>query len=1555
MLLINWLGVFASKLQWNLSRAARQARRQRKMMRRARRRQDSLSTQLEDLEARVMLSGVTAVADYVTISQLDQYVLVDVLSNDYSESGGLYIVNATFVQGIGDVIVEPVTEDRLWIMVESAEYAPIIYYTIEDSYGTQSSSYVYVGLQIVTQQPPVLAAIPDQTIVNGTINGTVTLSATDPDNDPLTYSASAQSIEYYLDQTYQFSGVDYLNNYFGYSEKFLLSSSGTYYYIVPTGKLLQYDGSMDPNTDTLIEQLSTSVYYNTSLLHSATANNAPAALSMSGKTLTINPTDNHIGRFVVTASVSDGQGGSDSKSFLVNVLGQVIDTTAPVVTTLLPTNGSTVIGPSLDIDVTFSETVTGVDASDLVLSGAAAVSAAKSTPTHLGNNQWRFRISNLVAGSLSVSLAQNPNSIEDAAGNDLARIDRTYTVTIADTTAPVVTSLVPANGSTVTGPNLNIDVTFSEAVTGVDASDLVLNGAAAVSATKSTPTHLGNNQWRFSISNLVAGSLSVSLAQNPNSIEDAVGNDLARIDRNYTVTIADTTAPVVTSLVPTNGSTVTGPNLNIDVTFSEIVIGVDAWDLFLGGMAAAAATKSTPIHLGNNVWRFAVANLSTGTLSASLGATANSIEDTAGNDLVVFTASYSVIVPAVQQPPVLAPITDQTISNGTLNRTVALSATDPNNDTLTYSASAQSMEYYLDQKYGFYAGTTYFNLLGQSEKWVISTDGYAYFVLPSGELRKYDGYTNPLIEKLSVTTYANVSLLNDASANNAPAVLSVAGNIVTINPSDTYIGKFAVTASVNDGRGGSDSKSFFVNVLGLITDTTAPVVTATSHANGATLTGTSLNFDVTFSETVYGVDASDLWLTGAAASSAVKSTPIHLGNNTWRFAISNLTSGPLFVNLANNANTIEDAAGNDLFAHNSSFTVDTQPPVISSISPGHGTAVGIAGHSLNIDLTFSEAVTGVDASDLVLSGAAAVSAVKSNPTHLGNNVWRFAVSNLVPGTLNVAVAPYANSIKDVAGNDFAARYWSYSLFTDTVVPWITSLTPDQGTSLAGSTQNIDVTFSEAVSGVDASDLVLSGSAAVSAVKSTPVHLGNNVWRFTVSNLSAGTLIATLAPTAGSIEDPAGNDLASATRTYTIEDRTAPTVTSFTPAFGSQITSTSVNIDITFSESAIGVDASDLKLSGSAATTAIVAAPVSLGNNVWRYAVTGLATGSLNVLLAPDENDIQDSAGNDLAQRSWAYIVNAKSSLVGAQTIAVNDQILLRTPQGNAPITLDVLANDVSANGSLNIIYAFSYYGSNVSILEGQGTGRDRVQISNFRGWDYIYYAVQDAAGSISYASAYVSSYGTHIFSYASNGALTVAGGVGDSHTISPTSSFLPTSSGNYSYSTAQSGTAFESSGAVGTQGITLNVSSTSDGVANWSYTELVTWTYDVTSSDQYGNSKHLWGGYSYLFSTVSDNGVITTTFNYSSSDDYLVQTHSLTQTSDQTSDLSVDYWGKINTAYSVIHVDDWLDSGSIYYHNDRTAFSLGSGTYIRPMPGGSVTGTLHSDSYDFSTVTVREP
>jgi hypothetical protein len=190
------------------------------------------------------------------------------------------------------------------------------------------------GTANVTITTPTLAAIADQTIPQGQA-GTVTLQGSDPDGDPLTYSAVAQTLPYWLKQTYGLyeDAGGYYTNYRGQQEKYLRGTisannysdpNGYWYYILPNGDLFEFT---PPYTNqalvgALVAHLGSAVYNDPSLLWNAQNTAVPTTLSISSNVLTITPNASYTGTFVVIASVSDGQ-ASASRAFKVTVVGNV--------------------------------------------------------------------------------------------------------------------------------------------------------------------------------------------------------------------------------------------------------------------------------------------------------------------------------------------------------------------------------------------------------------------------------------------------------------------------------------------------------------------------------------------------------------------------------------------------------------------------------------------------------------------------------------------------------------------------------------------------------------------------------------------------------------------------------------------------------------------------------------------------------------------------------------------------------------------------------------------------------------------------------------------------------------------------------------------------------------------------------------------------------------------------------------------------------------------------------------------------------------------------------
>ena len=308
------------------------------------------------------------------------------------------------------------------------------------------------------------------------------------------------------------------------------------------------------------------------------------------------------------------------------------DTTRPTVSAVVPAGGASITSTSTNVNVTFSETVQGVDATDLVLSGAAAAAASVGAPTLQSGNTWRFPITGLANGPLNLSLAPDANDIEDLAGNDLVPAAWNYTVAVAPTSnvedfeTGGFAKFPWQQTSSPSGSNLwfisDAAATSTSAHSGrfgAQAGDLadgqrtrlevtVATGAGSISFWRKVSSEAsfdflefyidgtrrdrwaGELDWT-SVSYPVSAGIHTFAWQYAKDYSISRGADTAWIDDIVFPTLSgDTTRPTVSAVVPAGGASITSTSTNVNVTFSETVQGVDATDLVLSGAAAAAAS-----------------------------------------------------------------------------------------------------------------------------------------------------------------------------------------------------------------------------------------------------------------------------------------------------------------------------------------------------------------------------------------------------------------------------------------------------------------------------------------------------------------------------------------------------------------------------------------------------------------------------------------------------------------------------------------------------------------------------------------------------------------------------------------------------------------------------------------------------------------------------------------------------------------------------------------------------------------------------------------------------
>jgi hypothetical protein len=281
-------------------------------------------------------------------------------------------------------------------------------------------------------------------------------------------------------------------------------------------------------------------------------------------------------------AVATDQSGVHGTSAVVTVTITVppVNTVAPTIFSRSPPAGVTLTTLST-IRVTFSERVSGVDASDLLVNGVPATQVSGS-----GSN-YTFTVVEPGYGLVNITWAAG-HGIQDFGWPSALPFDENgpgarWTYNFVDRTPPTIVTRIPAAGSALT--NLTeISLVFSEPVAGVDAADLLVNGVPALAVEGA------GTSYTFTAPQVGSGLVNISwaighgitdLATSPNAFNATAAG------ATWSYIIDENIPPEIASIQPAPGAHVL--NLTeVTVTFSEPVKGVDARDLLVNGLPAAS-------------------------------------------------------------------------------------------------------------------------------------------------------------------------------------------------------------------------------------------------------------------------------------------------------------------------------------------------------------------------------------------------------------------------------------------------------------------------------------------------------------------------------------------------------------------------------------------------------------------------------------------------------------------------------------------------------------------------------------------------------------------------------------------------------------------------------------------------------------------------------------------------------------------------------------------------------------------------------------------------------
>jgi len=694
--------------------------------------------------------------------------------------------------------------------------------------------------------PPTLATIADQNVNRSTNNAVVSLSANDPDGDPLTFSATVLrpgESAYALDQTHNFFVyIGLQQNAHGRNEKWLYGKNG-WYFLMPDGTIYDYVENVSPLslTQPLIK-LGESYYANPLLLVDAPApNSAPlGTVVTNGTTLTITPQGSDF--ITVRATVSDGI-ATDSKTFNVTAknaaptLAAISDRTLSRATnsTSVTVSASDPDGDSLTISATVlrpGELAQLLDQKqNFFVNGSLHHNVHGRNEKWLyGNGGWFFimpdgTIYDYVENVSPLSLAQPIAKLEaDYYANPLLLVDAPAPTLPAEGVASVSGTTVTVTPNAGFGGVLTIRVTASDGLasdskffsviktnatpTLAPISDRTLSRAMNSTSVTVSATDPDGDPLTFSAAVLRPGELAQILDQKQNffvngSLHHNVHGQnekwlFSAVAGWFFILPDGTIYDYVENVSPLSFAQ---PVAKLGAEYHTnplLLVDAPAPTLSANGAATVSGTTVTV------------------TPNAGFGGVLT-VRVTASDGLASDSKFFSVT--KTNAAPTLSAIPDRALSRAMTSASVTVSATDPDGDPLTISANVLrpgELAQLLDQKQNFFVnGGLHHNVHGINEKWLYSDTGW-FFILPDGTLYDYVENVSPVslaqpVAKLETDYYANPLLLVDAPAPTLPAegVATVSGTTVTVTPNTGFGGVLTIRVTASDGLA-ADSKFFSV-------------------------------------------------------------------------------------------------------------------------------------------------------------------------------------------------------------------------------------------------------------------------------------------------------------------------------------------------------------------------------------------------------------------------------------------------------------------------------------------------------------------------------------------------------------------------------------------------------------------------------------------------------------------------------------------------------------------------------------------------------------------------
>jgi uncharacterized repeat protein (TIGR02543 family) len=664
--------------------------------------------------------------------------------------------------------------------------------------------------------------------------------------------------------------------------------------------------------------------------NTGTATGCAYAVSGSGTTYTVTVSGCSEGtiipRFAANGGTDTaGNTGPSSNSTATSTVTR--DTTVPSVTGFT-SDDSLTNDESIEYTITFSEDVSDLTPEDFSNSGTATgctfvVSGSGDTYT--------ITVSGCSEGTITPSF--DSGGATDDAGNSGPASDADASTTVTrDTTAPSVIGFTSGESST-NDASVEFTLTFSESVTGLTAEDFSNSGSAtgctfAVSGSGTTYT--------VTVSGCSEGTIIPSF--DSGSATDAAGNAGPTSDADATTTVTrDTTAPTVTGFTSSAATPTNSETISYTLTFSESVTGVLAGDFSNAG--SALGCSFAPGSDSGTTRTVLVSGCSSGTVTPVF--TANGATDAAGNTgpasdtTATTTITRDTSVPGVtgftstQSTPTNASSIEYTITFSKSVSGVTLGDFS-NTGTATgcsFAVSGSGTSYTVTVS-GCSAGTIIPRFAADGGTDTAGNTGPASAATATDTITRdttaptVTGFTSTqstptnassieytITFSKSVTGVVSGDFTNTGTATGCSFAVSGSGSSYTVTVSGCSAGTIIPSFDsdgATDAAGNTGPASAATATDTITRDTTAPTVTGFTSSESSPTTSDSIEYTLTFSESVTGLTSGDFTNTGTATGC---SFAVSGSGTTYTVTVSGCTdSGTIIPQFASGGAT--DTAGN---------------------------------------------------------------------------------------------------------------------------------------------------------------------------------------------------------------------------------------------------------------------------------------------------------------------------------------------------------------------------------------------------------------------------------------------------------------------------------------------------------------------------------------------------------------------------------------------------------------------------------------------------------------------